>query len=102
MNASMPAVGSELFDKNGVKVGTLKDVLFEPRSLQPEWYDVKVGLLGGHHLVPADSVTIVAGYGVVPFGKNVIKSAPGASVPPAEDERRSLMAHYRAAHYRAT
>jgi hypothetical protein len=97
MGTSMPAVGSDLFDKNGVRVGTVKDVLFEPTTLKPEWYDVKVGLFGGHHLVPAESVTIEAGHGVVPFDKKVIKSAPSASMPPAEAERRSLVAHYQAA-----
>src|SRR5690348_14568574 len=97
MATSMPTVGSDLFSKDGVKVGTVVDVLVEPTTLKPEWYDVKVGLLGGHHLVPAESVTIEDGHGVVPFDKKVIKSAPGTSVPPVEEELRSLVAHYNAA-----
>jgi hypothetical protein len=98
MERSMPiTTGSDLFDKSGAKVGSIMDVVFDPATLQPEWYAVKVGVLGGHHLVPAESVTVEEGHGVVPFDKKVIKSAPGTSVPPLEQEKRSLLAHYRAA-----
>jgi hypothetical protein len=89
--------GSDLFDTNGNKVGTITDVLFESKTLQPEWYDVKLGKLGGHHLVPVQIVTFVEGHSVVPFDKKVIKSAPGTSFPPLEHEKRLLLAHYRAA-----
>jgi sporulation protein YlmC with PRC-barrel domain len=89
--------GSDLFDSEGHKVGTITDVVFESTTLKPEWYDVKLGRLGGHHLVPVRSVTVVEGHGVVPFDKAVIKSAPGTSSPPLEEEKQTLLAHYRAA-----
>jgi hypothetical protein len=89
--------GSHLVDKTGSKVGTIIDVIVDPTTLQPEWYDVKIGMLGGHHVVPAGTVTVEDEHGVVPFDKDVIKSAPPSSMPPLEDEKRSLMDHYRAA-----
>jgi hypothetical protein len=89
--------GSTLFDKTGSKIGTITDVIFDSITLQPEWYDVKVGMLGGHHLLPARTVTVEGDHGVVPFEKKVIKSAPRSSTPPVDKEKRSLMAHYRAA-----
>jgi hypothetical protein len=91
------STGSDLFDRDGHKVGTITDVLFEQVSLTPEFYDVKLGMLGGHHLVPAVSVTMEEGHGVVPFDKKVIKSAPGTSVPPLNEEKLTLLAHYKAA-----
>ena len=94
--------GEDLFDKSGTKVGVIQDVVFEPLTLEPEWYDVKVGMLGGHRLVPADCVIVDADsessqHGTVPFDKKVVKTAPGAHTPPLEDEAKSLLEHYRAA-----
>ena len=94
--------GEDLFDKSGSKVGVIADVVVEPSTLEPEWYDVKFGMLGGHRLVPADCVTVGAGSGssqhaTVPFDKKLVKSAPEAHTPPLEDEAKSLLAHYRAA-----
>jgi hypothetical protein len=37
--------GSNLFDKTGSKVGTITDVIFDSITLEPEWYDVKIGML---------------------------------------------------------
>jgi PRC-barrel domain len=100
--SSLLHAGSGLFDKTGSKVGTVRDVVLEPATLKPEWYDVKVGMLGGHRLVPADCVTVEAEpgapqYGVVSFDKNMIRAAPGAHIPPLPKEERSLQEHYRAA-----
>jgi hypothetical protein len=94
--------GEDLFDETGSKVGTITDVVFEPSTLAPEWYDVKVGILGGHRLVPAGCVTVDAGqgashHGTVPFDKKVVRTAPGAHIPPLDEETRSLLNHYRAA-----
>ena len=53
--------GSDLLDMKGNKVGTITDVVFDPMTLVPEWYEVKLGMLGGHHLVPAGTVTVAEG-----------------------------------------
>jgi uncharacterized protein YrrD len=90
-------IGSDLFDKNGSKVGTVSDLIFEPTTLQLEWYDVKVGLLGAHHLVPAASVKVEETRGCLPFDKKAVKDAPKTSSPPGDEEKRVLIEHYRAA-----
>ncbi len=98
MEMSIPLkTGSDLLDRNGSKVGTITDVLFESTTLTPEWYDVRTGALWGHHLVPVEIVTVEEGHGVVPFDKKVIKTAPNVSSPPLPDEREFLLNHYRAA-----
>ena len=89
--------GSDLLDMNGNKVGTITDVVFDPMTLVPEWYEVKLGMLGGHHLVPAGRVAVANGHGSVPFDKKLIKSAPGTSSPPLDEEKRTLLDHYKAA-----
>jgi hypothetical protein len=89
--------GSDLFDMNGNKVGTVTDVVFDPLTLVPEWYEVKVGMLGRRHLVPAGSVRMEKGHGFVPFDKKVIKSAPGSSLPLMDEDERILLDHYKAA-----
>jgi uncharacterized protein YrrD len=98
MDASMPLdTGADLFDKNGSKVGTITDVVFEPATLAPEWYEVKTGMVSGHHYIPVEFVTVEKGRGVVPFDKKVVKTAPHASLPPLDDEKQLLLEHYRAA-----
>jgi uncharacterized protein YrrD len=98
METSVPIVtGSDVYDKNGAKVGTITDVVFEATTLKPEWYDVKVGMFAGHRLIPADRVTVEEGHGVVPFDKKVVKSAPDRSLPLLEEDKKSLLEHYKAA-----
>jgi hypothetical protein len=89
--------GSDLFDVNGDKVGTVSDVVFDPMTLVPEWYEIKMGLFGGRHLVPAGSVTMEKDRGSVPFDKKVVKSAPSSSLPLMDEEKRTLLDHYKTA-----
>ena len=96
-SSSYLQAGSELFDKSGPKIGTITDVVLESNTLEAEWYDVKVGRLGGHHLIPVDSVSVEHGREIAQFGKDMVKSAPNASSPPLKEEREALRAHYRAA-----
>jgi sporulation protein YlmC with PRC-barrel domain len=86
--------GATLYDSGGSKIGTVTDVVVDPNTLEPEWYDVKVGLMGGHHLVPAEKIRVQLGRCTVPYDKEKVKSAPATMAPPLGDEKESLRSHY--------
>ncbi len=96
MLASNPVqTGSTVFHRGGSKIGTVSDVIVDPTTLEPEWYEVKVGHLGGHHLIPAEYLAVDQDRCSVPFEKERIKAAPSATTPPSDQEREALRAHYR-------
>jgi hypothetical protein len=86
--------GAILYDTEGSKIGPVTDILTDDLTLKPEWYEVKVGLVGGHYLVPAEELTVDGGRYVVPFGKDQIKAAPKVERPPLEGDRVLLRRHY--------
>ena len=83
-----------MYDKRGAKVGAVTDVVVDPMTLEAEWYEVKVGLIGGHHLVPALRMVVDGDHCTVPYDKDQIKAAPNAEAPLLDDEKESLRAHY--------
>jgi sporulation protein YlmC with PRC-barrel domain len=87
--------GSTVFDTGGSKIGTVSDVILDPATLQPEWYEVKIGHIGGHHLIPAECLAVDQNRCSVPFEKESIKGAPSAATPPSDQEREALRVHYR-------
>jgi hypothetical protein len=93
--SSSVETGAILYDKGGSKVGTVTDIVLNEATLQPEWYEVKVGLVARHHLLPARSLATDAdGRCTVPFDKDTVKSAPHAATPPDGPEREALLEHY--------
>jgi hypothetical protein len=95
ISSSTVETGAILYDRGGSKVGTVTDVVLNEATLQPEWYEVKVGRVARHHLLPARSLeTDADGRCTVPFDKDTVKSAPHAASPPDGPERKALLEHY--------
>jgi hypothetical protein len=57
MSDPAACVGENLYDVEGQKIGKITDVIFNDRTLQPDWFVVKQGMLMGKHLVPAGEVS---------------------------------------------
>ena len=88
-------VGDDLYDPSGHKIGKIVDVLFDDRTLQPEWYVVRVGMLKGNRLVPVGSAGACDSGAAVPFGEELVQSAPKLQGPtPTDTEREALTVHY--------
>jgi uncharacterized protein YrrD len=88
-------VGGFLYDSGGQKVGKITDVIFNDRTLQPDWYVVKEGMLKGKHLVPVGEVRTSETGAVAPYAKELIHSAPKPEGPsPTDSEQEALCAHY--------
>jgi hypothetical protein len=88
-------VGEHLYGPSGNRIGKITDVMFDDRTLQPEWYVVRVGILKGNRLVPVGSVGVSDLGAAVPYDKERIRSAPQLEGPtPTETEREALSAHY--------
>jgi hypothetical protein len=88
-------VGDDLYDLGGHKIGKITDVILDDRVLQPEWYEVRVRILKGNHLVPARSVGASDIGSVVPYDKALVQSAPKlVGLAPTESEQEALGAHY--------
>lgn len=90
-------VGQMLVDRDGNEIGKITDVISDPVTIKPEWLTVRIGYLGGEHLVPVRAVeTSEHGPLVVPFGKDRVKSAPRVKhhAGPERNERRALYEHY--------
>ena len=88
-------VGDELYGPGRHKIGKITDVILADRTLQPQWYVVKVGMLKGNHLVPVRSVSVSDEGAAVPFDKVLVQGAPKPEGPtPTETELNALCAHY--------
>jgi hypothetical protein len=88
-------VGDDLYDPGGHKIGKITDVILDDRVLQAEWYEVRVGMLKGNHLVPAGSVGASDIGSVVPYDKALVRSAPKlVGLAPTDPEQQALCAHY--------
>jgi hypothetical protein len=88
-------VGDELFDPARQKIGKITDVIVDDRTLQPQWYVVRVGMLKGNHLVPVGSVSLSDKGVAVPYDKGLVQCAPKPEGPtPTEAELDALCAHY--------
>ena len=88
-------VGDELYDPSRHKIGKITDVIFDDRTMQPQWYVVRVGMLKGNHLVPVRSVSVSNKGVTVAYDKILVQSAPKPEGPiPTETELNALCAHY--------
>jgi hypothetical protein len=88
-------VGHRLDDAGGAKVGRIVG-LIAGQGAEPGWLQTKIGRLGHVTAVPAADAVEGAGCVWVPYGRDVIRSAPrvaqhGELKPEAE---RELRRHY--------
>jgi hypothetical protein len=79
--SEMPSfTGHPVVDTNMDEIGTVTDVLFDDRDMQPRWAVVKTGLMGGEHYGPVDQAYMDEdGRVILPFDKASVKKAPKAS-----------------------
>jgi hypothetical protein len=76
-SAPVALAGHTVVDAQLERVGKVTDVLFDDRAAGPRWAVVKIGMLGGEHLVPLDQTYVdLEGRLVVPLNKSNIKRAP--------------------------
>ena len=94
MEAIVP--GQVLEDNEGHEIGRVTDVVSDPVTLQPNWLAVRLGRLGGEHLVPLRSVTDQDGHLVANLRKEQVKAAPkvNAHAAPSKQESLKLLQHY--------
>lgn len=71
-------------------------MISDPRDLQPRYLVVRVGRLGGEHLVPLEAVEERDGQLRAAVDKEQVKSAPRIHdhTSPASVERDELYRHY--------
>lgn len=69
-------IGQTLVDHSGGDLGRITDVISNPIDLKPEWLVVKVGRLGGEHLVPFQTVESSEGHVSATVTKDQVKTAP--------------------------
>jgi hypothetical protein len=94
-HVSTISVGDVLCGPEQEKIGSITDVIYDPNTLQPMWYEVKVGTFGGKHLVPVGQVALDSDRPAVPYGKDRVKTAPETTgAMPLDEERVSLYEHY--------
>src|SRR5262245_44272193 len=74
-------VGDDLHDRGGHKIGKIADVIFDDRTLEPQWYVVKMGMFKGRHLVPVGSVSMSGQAAAVPYEKGLVQTAPKPEGP---------------------
>lgn len=90
-------VGEVLLDAHGNGIGTITDIISDPVTIEPEWLTVRIGRLGGEHLVPVGAVESLKDGGVsVPFQRDQVKKAPRVKnhAGPERSERDALYQHY--------
>jgi sporulation protein YlmC with PRC-barrel domain len=89
--------GYELIDRDGERIGTIREIYLDQQTNQPEWATVKTGLFGTQQtFVPIRDATSEGEIVRVPFEKGHVKDAP--SVDPDKElsqaEERELYEHY--------
>lgn len=85
-----------LVDPTGNDVGKITDVISDSVDLTPRYLVVRVGRLGGEHLIPMEAVDTRDGQLVAAVDRDVVKSAPRVHdhTNPATAERDALYRHY--------
>jgi sporulation protein YlmC with PRC-barrel domain/uncharacterized membrane protein YqjE len=89
--------GQTILDRDGEKVGTIKEIFYVEDTGRPEWALVKVGRLKGHTtLVPLTRANRV-GKGVkIPYDKEKVGDAPPieGDGDPSEQQVNAVYRHY--------
>jgi hypothetical protein len=88
-------IGTQIGDRVGLSIGTVRDVYYDKATLQPAWL-----LIATHNrlkLVPADGALSWSARVVVPHDREVIDRAPSVTAPPpvlAGEPLLRLARHY--------
>ena len=97
MENAQSAVGANLVDRNGDKVGKIEDIYLDQDTRQPEWALVNTGLFGARQsFVPLANAQMSGDQLMVGWDKAQIKDAPHAE-PDGElsqEEESRLYQHY--------
>jgi hypothetical protein len=94
-------VGITMSDKDGERIGEVKDVYFDEDTCRPEWFAVGTGLFGRKlGLVPVQGSSWSYGKLISGFVKDVVKHAPHVAPDGrlGRDDEARLYAHYGIAH----
>lgn len=89
--------GQTLLDRDGEKVGTIKDIFVVEEAGGPEWALVKLGRIKGHTtLVPLTQAQPVGDGVKIGYEKDAISEAPevDADGEPSEQQVNALYRHY--------
>jgi uncharacterized protein (TIGR02271 family) len=90
-------IGSDLYDRDGDKVGSITEIYEDTQSRQPEWAAINTGFFGSKvAIVPLTQATTENGSLRVPFEKSQIKDAPhvDADGQISQQEEAALYSHY--------
>ena len=92
------AIGGDLVDAAGDKIGSIEDVYLDQDTNAPEWALVNTGLFGSKQtFVPLANASMSGGNSIqVSFDKATVKDAPrvDAEGELSEDEERTLYQYY--------
>lgn len=84
------AVGGTVYGVGGERIGTLTGVYLDDESSQPEWIEVRTGLVK-RRFVPLDNAQVVARRVDVPYERRIVERTPkvkldaGLVLPDDED-----------------
>ncbi|MFC7713797.1 PRC and DUF2382 domain-containing protein [Nonomuraea recticatena] len=92
-------IGRTVFDRDGAKVGEVKNVYLDDHTNEPEWLTVRTGLFGMHEsFVPLRTARVDGDRVDVTYDKAMIKGAPRVDVESGGhlslDEERELYRYY--------
>lgn len=91
------AIGQDLYDNDGEKVGAIADIYLDNDTREPEWALVTTGMFGTKEsFVPLAGATATAEGLRVGFTKSQVKDAPRAEADGelSQDEEAELYRHY--------
>jgi stress response protein YsnF len=88
--------GTTVYDREGAKLGKVKDLLLDEQTREPEWLLVDTGSFGRDTLIPFSTAEQGEDGIVVPYTQAQVKDAPhaGSSEGLTVDEERDLYGHY--------
>jgi uncharacterized protein (TIGR02271 family) len=89
--------GTDVYDTDGDKIGSVGQVYLDAQSGDPEWVTVKTGLFGTKEtFVPLQRASVTDDRVTVAYGKDQVKDAPQieADGPMSHVEQDKLFHHY--------
>jgi uncharacterized protein (TIGR02271 family) len=97
MTSAYEFVGRRVVDRDGEKLGTVKEIYEDQQTGKPEWATVAGGLFGlKSHFVPLAGASPTGEDVQVPVTKNQVQDAPSVDADGglSEQEERHLFEHY--------
>lgn len=97
MTSAYEFVGRTVLDRDGEKLGTVKEIYEDQQTGKPEWATVAGGLFGlKSHFVPLAGASPTGENVQVPVTKNQVQDAPSVDADGglSEQEERHLFEHY--------